>query len=88
MAWRISRKRAIVGGAAALALVVGGYLGYYQLVRAGILKYNKYDRRERGKLRVGDPAPDLALAGYDGSTVRLSRLWADRPVVLVFGSCT
>jgi hypothetical protein len=62
--------------------------GYYLLVREGILRYNKYDRRERGTLRVGDAAPDLTLAGYDGSTVRLSELWRAKPVVLVFGSCT
>jgi hypothetical protein len=29
------------------------------LVRAGVLRYNKWDRRETGTLRVGDLAPDL-----------------------------
>jgi hypothetical protein len=57
-------------------------------VRHGWLRYNKYDRREQGTIRVGDHAPDLALAGYDGATVRLAGLWAEKPLVLVFGSCT
>ncbi len=53
-----------------------------------MLRYNEFDRRERGTLKVGAPAPDLALAMYDGSTVRLSELWSAKPVFLVFGSCT
>jgi hypothetical protein len=81
------RKIAIGIGAAA-AVGVGGFYGYFALVKAGILKYNRYDRRERGSLKVGSPAPDLALTRYDGTPVRLSELWAARPVVLVFGSCT
>ncbi len=39
-------------------------------------------------LRVGDQAPDVELTRYDGSRLRLSSLWAEKPVVLVFGSCT
>jgi hypothetical protein len=74
---------------AALAVVGAGALySYYFAVREGWLRYNKYDRREQGTIRVGDHAPDLALAGYDGATVRLARLWAEKPLVLVFGSCT
>jgi len=38
---------------------------------------------------AGTPAPDFALATIDGSrTVRLSELWRDGPVVLIFGSWT
>jgi hypothetical protein len=58
------------------------------LVRLGVLRYNKWDRRERGALGEGDTAPDLELAMYGGSTVRLSALWEKGPLVLVFGSCT
>jgi hypothetical protein len=81
-------KRRIMLGTitASAALALGG--AYYLAVRQGWLKYNKYDRREEGSIRVGDYAPSLALVGYDGSTVRLGRLWAERPLVLVFGSCT
>jgi hypothetical protein len=81
-------RKALLAAGAVAGLAVVGFGGYYLLVREGILRYNKYDRRERGTLKVGDAAPDLTLAGYDGSTVRLSELWREKPVVLVFGSCT
>ena len=70
------------------ALAVGGFIGYMELVKAGYLRYNKYDRRERGSLKVGAAAPDLELVGYDGQPVRLATFWTDRPLFLVFGSCT
>jgi hypothetical protein len=54
------------------ALAFGGMFAYMELVKAGILKYNKYDRRERGSLKVGALAPDLELVGYDGVPVRLA----------------
>ena len=83
----MSRNKGMV--AAALALTALAAAGAYMLaVRQGWLRYNKYDRREQGSIRVGDHAPNLALAGYDGQAVRLGRLWADKPLVLVFGSCT
>ena len=41
------------------------------------------------KVREGDAAPDFELPGLDGGEpVRLSRLLAQRPVALVFGSYT
>jgi hypothetical protein len=42
----------------------------------------------RGSLRVGQQAPDLELPLLDEGSVRLSELWRERPVFLVFGSCT
>ena len=81
------RKMALTTGALA-GLAAAGFGVWYVLVREGILRYNKYDRRERGTLKAGDAAPDLALTAYEGSTLRLSELWRERPVVLVFGSCT
>jgi len=83
---RRARAMVIVGSVALAAVALGG--AYYFAVRQGWLRYNKYDRREQGTIRVGDHAPDLALAGYDGATVRLAGLWAEKPLVLVFGSCT
>jgi hypothetical protein len=65
-----------------------GFFGYMKLVEAGWLKYNKWDRREKGALRVGQPAPDLELPLLDEGSLRLSELWRERPVFLVFGSCT
>lgn len=72
-----------------LGLLTGaGFFTWYQLVKAGVLRYNKYDRRERGSLVVGATAPDLELTMYDGSRVKLSKLWEAKPVFLIFGSCT
>jgi len=59
-----------------------------KLVEGAWIKYNKWDRRERGSLRVGQQAPDLELPLLDKGPVRLSELWRERPVFLVFGSCT
>jgi hypothetical protein len=65
-----------------------GFYGYMKLVEAGWLRYNKWDRREKGALEAGQPAPDLELPLLEQGTVRLSELWRERPVFLVFGSCT
>jgi hypothetical protein len=70
------------------AAVAAGVFGYVKLVEKGYIRYNKWDRRVRGTLRVGDQAPDLELVRYDGSRLRLSSLWRTKPAVLVFGSCT
>lgn len=75
-----------VAGLAVLG--VACFYGYFQLVKAGVLRYNEYDRREKGKLKVGDATPDLTLPRYEGGEVKLSELWRARPVVLIFGSCT
>ena len=85
---RIPWRKVLLATGAAAGLGALGFGTWYVLVREGILRYNKWDRRERGTLKVGDAAPDLALAGYGGGTVRLSELWRERPVMLVFGSCT
>ena len=74
---------------AGVAAVGGlGFFGYMKLVEGAWIKYNKWDRRERGSLRVGQQAPDLELPLLDQGSVRLSELWRERPVFLVFGSCT
>jgi hypothetical protein len=84
----VLRRRIVWWTAAVLVLGAGSFAGWMALVRAGVLRYNKWDRREKGTLRVGDPAPDLEIVGSDGSSLRLSSLWAEKPAVLVFGSCT
>ena len=35
-------------------------------------------------LAVGDAAPDLVIADAAGVAVRLSELWRERPLLLVF----
>ena len=43
----------------------------------------------KGTLKVGDPAPNFTVKTLDSRTpVRLASLWAEKPVVLVFGSYT
>jgi hypothetical protein len=43
----------------------------------------------KGTLGTGDAAPDLTVKRLEGQVpVRLASLWAERPVVLVFGSYT
>jgi hypothetical protein len=85
----VTRTKKALGGAAALvAIAAGGFFGYMQLVKAGYIRYNKYDRRERGALKEGGPAADVTLTSYDGAPLRLSWLWNRRPLFLVFGSCT
>ena len=48
-----------------------------------------YDQRREGHLRVGDLAPDVALAAVDGGPdVQLASFVGGKPLVLVFGSFT
>ncbi len=75
----------LLSGAACLGALAFGYM---KLVEKGFIRYNKWDRRVRGTLREGDVAPDFEIRRYDGAPVRLSSLWAEKPLVLVFGSCT
>ena len=82
-------RKVLTVAAAGLAVAALGGAAYMYAVRKAWIKYNKYDRRAEGRLRVGDPAPDLDLIMYDGSPARLSSLWGDgKPLFLVFGSCT
>jgi hypothetical protein len=81
-------KKLLIGVVALAVLGAGGFFGYMQLVKGGYIRYNKYDRRERGRLQLGGAAADVALTMYDGSPQRLSWLWQRRPLFLVFGSCT
>lgn len=85
--WQRNRRRT-AWVAASLGAVGLVFFGYMKLVEGAYLRYNEWDRRERGALRAGDAAPDLELPLLGEGTVRLSELWRERPVFLVFGSCT
>ena len=80
----------IVGLAVVIAGAAGwgGFKGYRVLAERGLIRINEWDIRTEGTLRVGDLAPDLPLAVVGGGEMRLSELWAAKPVVLVFGSYT
>jgi hypothetical protein len=83
------RGKIVTAVVAGLAVIGLGGAGYVYAVRKGWIRYNEYDRRAEGRLRVGDVAPDLDLTMYDGSPARLSSLWGHgKPLFLVFGSCT
>ncbi len=79
---------------AACSVVVAGVLGwggfktYRFLAERGLIRLNAYDIRTEGILQVGDFAPDLPLDLVGGDQMRLSDLWAAKPLVLVFGSYT
>ena len=81
---KITALSVVIAGAAGW----GGFKGYRFLAERGIIRLNEYDIRSEGILRVGDFAPDLPLAVVGGGDTRLSDLWADKPLVLGFGSYT
>jgi len=82
-------RKVLTAVALGVSVIALGGLAYMYAVRKAWIKYNKYDRRAEGRLRVGDAAPDLDVVMYDGSSARLSSLWGDgKPLFLVFGSCT
>lgn len=75
--------------AAVVAIAALGAWGYYEAVKRAWIRYNEYDIRSEGSLTVGDLAPDMELARADGSgTQRISELYREKPLVLVFGSYT
>jgi hypothetical protein len=48
-----------------------------------------WTQARRGSLNAGSAAPDFTVKNLeDKSPLRLAGLWANRPVVLVFGSYT
>ena len=84
----MKRKLLWAGAVLGLAVVaVGGWM-VYQMGPRNVIGMLRYDQREEGDLKVGDPAPDVALAALDGGTARLRDRIGARPVVLVFGSYT
>ena len=82
-------KKWICVGAAVLIVLALGAWGYFEATKRAWIRINEYDIRTEGSLQVGDLAPDvelLTMAG--GGTRRISELYAEKPVVLTFGSYT
>jgi hypothetical protein len=70
----------VVAGAAAAVAMIGP---------RNVIGMLRYDQRQEGALKVGDPAPDVVLTALDGSTqVHLHDRIGPRPVVLILGSYT
>ncbi len=82
-------RKIIIAVLAVAIVAVAGFFAYWKALEHGLIRYNQYDIRSEGMLEEGDLAPDLELASVDGSGAkRLSELWAEKPLVLVFGSYT
>jgi hypothetical protein len=83
-------KKKMLWAGAVLGIVVvaaGGWM-LYKIGPSNVIGMLRYDQREEGELKVGDPAPDVVLASLDGGDVRLRDRIGGKPVVLVFGSYT
>jgi hypothetical protein len=79
----ISLAVLLVGVFALLSWMAGGPKDALYMVRYAL------PHMSRGKLKVGDQAPDARLVALDGSTrFHIRERTAARPLVLVFGSFT
>jgi hypothetical protein len=81
-------RRVLLGIALLAILAVAGFT-YMVGGPRNLVGMLRYDQRQEGTLRVGDPAPDATLIGLDGAT--RASLLADqggKPLVLIFGSFT
>ena len=83
------KKKWLKIAATGIAIAGLGAWGYYEAMKRAWIRYNEYDIRSEGSLAVGDLAPDLELGSADGSGPRkISDLYREKPLVLVFGSYT
>jgi hypothetical protein len=77
----------------ALLLIVGAFVGLSVMAGSpkdayGMVRY-ALPHMHRGKLKVGDDAPDAQLVALDGHEhFHIRERTAGRPLVLVFGSFT
>jgi hypothetical protein len=81
-------KKVLLGVLA--ALVVGAAFVVWKIGPRNVYGLARYGtQRSEGVLRVGQPAPDVALVSLDGrSRIRLADSIGSKPLVLVFGSYT
>ena len=80
-------KKILIALGALLLLAAGGLV--FAIGPRNIIGMLRYDQRREGSLRVGDPAPDVALGTIDGTPdVLLKSFIGGQPLVLVFGSFT
>lgn len=84
----MKKKMLWAGAVLGIALIAAGGWMVYRIGPRNVIGMLRYDQREEGDLKVGDPAPDVVLAGLDGGDVRLRDRIGGKPVVLIFGSYT
>ncbi|MEP6801840.1 MAG: hypothetical protein ABJC07_07880 [Acidobacteriota bacterium] len=83
---RTWKKAGIVSG---LVVAAAGAAAVGVVGPRNVMGMLRYDKREQGRLKVGDAAPDVTLIALDGATpVRISEKIGPHPLVLVFGSYT
>lgn len=85
-AWRRALRRSLLI-ALGLVLAAGGLL-LWQIGPRNVIGMLRYDQRREGRLKVGDPAPDVLLARLDGTEANLADSLGGKPLVLIFGSFT
>ena len=74
---------------AVIALIYGGKMAYFEAMKRAWIRYNEYDIRSEGILKAGDLAPDLVLNNVkSGEPIKLSALYKEKPLIMVFGSYT
>jgi hypothetical protein len=84
----LTKKKKLAVGAALLVLAVPA-AGVAWIGPRNVIGMLRYDQREEGRLKVGDPAPDLELLAVDGERrERISAHIGEKPLVLIFGSFT
>jgi len=80
-------KKIVLGVVGTAALAAAAFV--WKIGPRNVYGMLRYDQREEGDLKVGDPAPDAALVALDGrSHVRMLDGAAGKPLVIVFGSYT
>lgn len=84
----MKKKMLWVGAVLGIALLAAAGWMVYRIGPRNVIGMLRYDQREEGDLKVGDPAPDVVLAALDGGDVRLRDRIGGKPVVLIFGSYT
>lgn len=85
----MKRKLRIAGLVLVLAVLAAAGFLVFRMGPRNVWGMLRYDQRQKGALKVGDRAPDVALVALDGSSrVRLAERIGGRPLVLTFGSFT
>jgi hypothetical protein len=80
-------KRILLAVAALIVLAAGYFV--YKIGPGNIIGMIRYDQREKGKLQVGDRAPNVRLVTLAGNErIDLSSRIGKKPLVLIFGSFT